>query len=248
MPFEGGTFEGRDGLAAPSSRAASTGSRSVRTATLEIDAHYTLLTEADEAIEVVSQGLAPGTDDPWRPGWPRVSQVDPDEYYFRTLVRLSTPAPRLTWLNHLARRLHGKAGRRHSCASTCTRSCERRRHGSAAARVVGAGIGGLTAALSLHEIGVRVDVFDSVKAVRPLGVGINLLPHAVRELDALGLLDELSARSARACAARLLHAARPGDLAGAARPGRRVPVAPDLVASGRPAGDPPAGIDRSRGC
>jgi 2-polyprenyl-6-methoxyphenol hydroxylase-like FAD-dependent oxidoreductase len=61
--------------------------------------------------------------------------------------------------------------------------------------VVGAGIGGLTTALSLHEIGVTVEVFDSVKELRPLGVGINLLPHAVRELDALGLLDELSARS-----------------------------------------------------
>lgn len=61
--------------------------------------------------------------------------------------------------------------------------------------VVGAGIGGLTTALSLHEIGVRVDVFDSVRELRPLGVGINLLPHAVRELHALGLLDELSARS-----------------------------------------------------
>jgi 5-methylphenazine-1-carboxylate 1-monooxygenase len=61
--------------------------------------------------------------------------------------------------------------------------------------VVGAGIGGLTTALSLHEIGVRVDVFDSVHELRPLGVGINLLPHAVRELDALGLLGELSARS-----------------------------------------------------
>jgi 5-methylphenazine-1-carboxylate 1-monooxygenase len=61
--------------------------------------------------------------------------------------------------------------------------------------VVGAGIGGLTTALSLHEIGLQVDVFDSVKQLRPLGVGINLLPHAVRELDALGLLDELNARS-----------------------------------------------------
>jgi 5-methylphenazine-1-carboxylate 1-monooxygenase len=61
--------------------------------------------------------------------------------------------------------------------------------------VVGAGIGGLTAALSLHEIGVTVDVFDSVRELRPLGVGINLLPHAVRELDALGLLDELAAHS-----------------------------------------------------
>ena len=57
--------------------------------------------------------------------------------------------------------------------------------------VVGAGIGGLAAALSLHEVGVEVDVFEAVGEVRPLGVGINLLPHAVRELDALGLLAEL---------------------------------------------------------
>jgi 5-methylphenazine-1-carboxylate 1-monooxygenase len=61
--------------------------------------------------------------------------------------------------------------------------------------VVGAGIGGLAAALSLHEVGVHVDVFDSVPELRPLGVGINLLPHAVRELDALGLLGELGARA-----------------------------------------------------
>ena len=60
--------------------------------------------------------------------------------------------------------------------------------------VVGAGIGGLVAALSLHEIGVAVDVHESVREVRPLGVGINLLPHAVRELDAMGLLDALRAR------------------------------------------------------
>ncbi|HTU36823.1 MAG TPA: flavin-dependent oxidoreductase [Acidimicrobiales bacterium] len=61
--------------------------------------------------------------------------------------------------------------------------------------VVGAGIGGLTTALSLHEAGARVDLFDSTRELRPLGVGINLLPHAVRELDALGLLDRLCARS-----------------------------------------------------
>ena len=61
--------------------------------------------------------------------------------------------------------------------------------------VAGAGIGGLVAALSLHEIGVAVDVYESVRSVRPLGVGINLLPHAARELDALGLLPELRGRA-----------------------------------------------------
>jgi 5-methylphenazine-1-carboxylate 1-monooxygenase len=61
--------------------------------------------------------------------------------------------------------------------------------------VIGAGIGGLATALSLHEVGVQVEVFESTPEIRPLGVGINLLPHAVRELDALGLLDELRTRA-----------------------------------------------------
>jgi len=61
--------------------------------------------------------------------------------------------------------------------------------------VVGAGIGGLAAALSLHEIGADVEILEAVREVRALGVGINLLPHAVRELDALGLRVELEARS-----------------------------------------------------
>ncbi|MFB4309012.1 flavin-dependent oxidoreductase [Actinomadura sp. GTD37] len=53
--------------------------------------------------------------------------------------------------------------------------------------IVGAGIGGLTAALSLHAAGVEALVVDSSVRLRPLGVGINLLPHAVRELTELGL-------------------------------------------------------------
>jgi 5-methylphenazine-1-carboxylate 1-monooxygenase len=61
--------------------------------------------------------------------------------------------------------------------------------------IIGGGIGGAAAALSLHEIGVEVDVFEAVGEMRALGVGINLLPHAVRELDVLGLLEELRARA-----------------------------------------------------
>ena len=53
--------------------------------------------------------------------------------------------------------------------------------------IVGAGIGGLTAALSLHEAGFAVRVFEAVPEIKPLGVGINILPHAVRELEELGL-------------------------------------------------------------
>lgn len=59
--------------------------------------------------------------------------------------------------------------------------------------IAGGGIGGLTAALSLHRAGYPVRVFESVDRIQALGVGINLLPHAVRELDALGLADELAA-------------------------------------------------------
>ncbi len=59
--------------------------------------------------------------------------------------------------------------------------------------IAGGGIGGLVTALSLHELGVEVEVFESVVEPRALGVGINLLPHAVRELDALGLLAALDA-------------------------------------------------------
>ena len=53
--------------------------------------------------------------------------------------------------------------------------------------IIGAGMGGLTAALSLHDQGFSVRLFESVPELRPLGVGINLLPHAVRELEELGL-------------------------------------------------------------
>ena len=61
------------------------------------------------------------------------------------------------------------------------------------ALVVGAGIGGLTAALKLHARGIEVQVFESVNEIRPLGVGINLLPHCTRELIELGLGQRLAA-------------------------------------------------------
>jgi 2-polyprenyl-6-methoxyphenol hydroxylase-like FAD-dependent oxidoreductase len=59
--------------------------------------------------------------------------------------------------------------------------------------IIGAGPGGLVAALQLHRRGHDVTVFESVPAIRPLGVGINLLPHAVRELALLGLDPAISA-------------------------------------------------------
>jgi 5-methylphenazine-1-carboxylate 1-monooxygenase len=59
--------------------------------------------------------------------------------------------------------------------------------------VAGAGIAGLTLALSLHQVGIPVRLFEQAEKLEPLGVGINVLPHAVRELDELGLLDKLAA-------------------------------------------------------
>src|SRR5215467_11568597 len=58
--------------------------------------------------------------------------------------------------------------------------------------VVGAGIGGLSLALSLHQAGIPVRVYDAVRELAPLGVGINLQPTAVRELTELGLADALA--------------------------------------------------------
>src|SRR5437899_97447 len=63
--------------------------------------------------------------------------------------------------------------------------------------IAGGGIGGLTLALSLHQIGIPAKVFESVSQLKPLGVGINVLPHAVRELIELGLLDQLGAAGVR---------------------------------------------------
>ena len=58
--------------------------------------------------------------------------------------------------------------------------------------IVGGGIGGMALALSLHAGGIEhVDVYESAPVIRELGVGINLLPHSVRELSELGLLDDL---------------------------------------------------------
>lgn len=57
--------------------------------------------------------------------------------------------------------------------------------------IAGGGIGGLTTALYLQRAGIEVEIFERADAVRELGVGINMLPHAVKELADLGLMAEL---------------------------------------------------------
>jgi len=60
--------------------------------------------------------------------------------------------------------------------------------------IVGGGIGGLTLALALHQHGIPCRVYESAPEVRELGVGITLLPHAMRELTALGLGEALASQ------------------------------------------------------
>jgi 5-methylphenazine-1-carboxylate 1-monooxygenase len=63
--------------------------------------------------------------------------------------------------------------------------------------IVGGGIGGLTTALMLHARGIDCEVFEQADQVRELGVGINTLPHAIKELAGLGLLQRLDAVAIR---------------------------------------------------
>ncbi|SCL20114.1 2-polyprenyl-6-methoxyphenol hydroxylase [Micromonospora rhizosphaerae] len=61
--------------------------------------------------------------------------------------------------------------------------------------IVGAGIGGLVLALELHDAGIPCRVYEAVPEIRPLGVGVNILPHASRVLCQLGLEDPLTRAS-----------------------------------------------------
>ena len=59
------------------------------------------------------------------------------------------------------------------------------------ALIIGGGIGGLTLALTLHRCGIEAEIFEQSGALGELGVGINTLPHAIKELAELGLLEDL---------------------------------------------------------
>jgi 2-polyprenyl-6-methoxyphenol hydroxylase-like FAD-dependent oxidoreductase len=60
--------------------------------------------------------------------------------------------------------------------------------------IIGGGIGGLTLALALHRAGIACRVYEAAPDIKPIGVGINLLPHAMEELARLGLEAPLAAR------------------------------------------------------
>jgi 5-methylphenazine-1-carboxylate 1-monooxygenase len=57
--------------------------------------------------------------------------------------------------------------------------------------ILGGGIGGLTTALALHQRGVACRVYEAVPVFQPIGVGINILPHATKVLAGLGVLETL---------------------------------------------------------
>jgi 2-polyprenyl-6-methoxyphenol hydroxylase-like FAD-dependent oxidoreductase len=68
--------------------------------------------------------------------------------------------------------------------------------------IIGAGIGGLTLGLTLESRGIPCRIFEAAPALKPVGVGINLLPHAMRELGALGLepaLAQVAVATADSC-------------------------------------------------
>jgi 5-methylphenazine-1-carboxylate 1-monooxygenase len=63
--------------------------------------------------------------------------------------------------------------------------------------IAGGGIAGLSLGLTLHQIGVPFRIFEATQEIRPMGVGINLQPNAVRELFEMGLEHELDAIGVR---------------------------------------------------
>ncbi|MFI0372772.1 flavin-dependent oxidoreductase [Actinomadura sp. 1N219] len=75
--------------------------------------------------------------------------------------------------------------------------------------IVGAGIGGLITALRLHRAGIGCEIYEQSEQIRELGVGVNTLPNAVRELAGVGLLDRLEDEGIQA--RELIYAHRLGQ-------------------------------------
>jgi len=103
VPFDGGTFSGRDRLAGVAGVVLDGGvdwQVERPDGVVEIDAHYALRTTGDEAVEVRSTGIRKASPEVVE-RIARGEDVAPDEYYFRTHIRLTTAAPRLSWLNDL---------------------------------------------------------------------------------------------------------------------------------------------------
>ena len=96
--FGGGTFAGRDGLRGTIAPGGVDWQTIRADGVIEIDAHYVLVTDDGEPIEVRSTGIRKATA-AVADRLARGEEVAPSEYYFRTHVRLSTSASRLAYMN-----------------------------------------------------------------------------------------------------------------------------------------------------
>ena len=83
--------------------------------------------------------------------------------------------------------------------------------------VIGGGIGGLTAAIALRQVGIEVDVYERAPVLREVGAGIGLMSNAMRALDILGMGDEVRSQSLARNQLSLRHAN-----------GRVISVIPDM--------------------
>ena len=94
--------------------------------------------------------------------------------------------------------------------------------------IVGAGIGGLTLALELHARGIACRVYESAPEIKAVGVGINLLPHAMGVLERAGA--GAGDREGRGGDGRggVLQPLRPAHLQGAARQAARATARPQF--------------------
>jgi salicylate hydroxylase len=70
-------------------------------------------------------------------------------------------------------------------------------HSDISVAIIGGGLGGLTAALSLLQAGFDVHVYERATALREVGAGIQVSPNASRVLHRLGLADELAKMGVR---------------------------------------------------
>src|ERR1044072_6990925 len=105
----------------------------------------------------------------------------------------SLPGREANMLRLSRERVKGTQAAVHRDCALAFRTAPGKGRNSMTIAIVGGGICGLSLALNLHARGIAARVFEVAPELKELGVGITLLPHAMREFTALGLDDELLA-------------------------------------------------------